>query len=74
MNAPQKAAHTAQRNQADHWNRRQAEAAEKGPDAVAAVWWDACRMLARKAEKAGTPDVWNQLASHLHDFYRHHTG
>lgn len=63
----------AQRNQAEHWNRRQAEAAAKGPDYVAAVWWDACRMLARKAQKTGDGDVWSGLASHLHDFYRHHT-
>lgn len=73
MTGQQKAAQAAQRNQAAHWNSRQAEAADKGPDAVAAVWWDACRMLARKAEKAGDTGVWNQLASHLHDFYRHHT-
>lgn len=63
----------AQRNQAKHWNDRQAAAAERGPDHVAAVWWDACRMLARKAEKTGQSDVWSQLASHLHDFFRHHT-
>lgn len=66
-------AQQAQRNQAAHWNRRQEEAAERGPDHVAAVWWDACRMLARKDEKNGNTTVWDQLASHLHDFYRRHT-
>lgn len=68
-----KPAQTRQQNQADYWNARQAAAAHLGPSAVAAVWYDACRMVARQREKNGSPEVWNQLASHLHDFFKAHT-
>ncbi|MEU6990356.1 hypothetical protein ABZ953_06795 [Streptomyces sp. NPDC046465] len=61
-----------QKNQAEYWNQRQKAAALLGPDAVAAVWYDACRMVARQSQKHGDTEVWNRLASHLHDFFQHH--
>jgi hypothetical protein len=67
------AAQNRQKNQAAYWNGRQTAAANLGPAAVAAVWYDACRTVARQAEKNGNPEVWNNLASHLHDFFRAHT-
>lgn len=66
------AAQNRQKNQAAYWNERQKAAALLGPSAVAAVWYDACRMTARKAEKNGSVDIWNALASHLHDFFQKH--
>ena len=62
-----------QKNQAEYWNARQAAAAVLGPAPVAAVWYDACRMVARQREKQGDAEVWNKLASHLHDFFQAHT-
>jgi hypothetical protein len=58
------------RNQAKHWNARQAAA--KTPQEVVAVWYDACRTSARQAEKNGDPQCWAKLANALHDFYREH--
>ncbi|MCU1617400.1 MAG: sle2 [Frankiales bacterium] len=57
-------------NQAAHWNARQAAATT--PQEVVAVWFDACRMVARRSEKEGHPEVWPALASHLHDFFQRH--
>lgn len=67
------AARTRQKNQAAYWNARQEAATHIGPSAVAAVWYDACRMVARQVEKNGSNEVWNKLASHLHDFFQAHT-
>jgi len=66
-------AQNRQKNQAEYWNQRQKAAALLGPDAVAAVWFDACRMVARQNQKLGDADTWNKLASHLHDFFKAHT-
>lgn len=56
--------------QVKFWNDRQAAATT--PEQVVAVWFDACRMVAKKASKAGRPEVTRELASHLHDFYMKH--
>ncbi|MDX2658252.1 hypothetical protein PV382_18165 [Streptomyces scabiei] len=64
------AAQTRQKNQAEFWNGRQAAATT--PEARAAVWYDACRMRAREADKKGDPPLWDLLASHLHDFFQAH--
>lgn len=60
------------RNQAEFWNERQAKATT--PEARAAVWYDACRMLTRGAERRGNPQLWEELTRHLHAFFQHHAG
>lgn len=60
-----------QRNQAEFWNARQAAATT--PQDRAAVWYDACRMLARQADKHGEPPLWDALTTHLHNFFQAHT-
>lgn len=59
---------TPQQNQADFWNARVAAATT--PEEIVAVWFDACRMVAKKSKKRGRPDVTNALANLLHDFYQ----
>lgn len=61
-----------QKNRAEFWNEKQAKATT--PEARAAIWYDACRMLARKAEKDGRPPLWDDVARHLHSFFQHHNG
>ncbi|MGW4806400.1 hypothetical protein [Kitasatospora sp. NPDC004272] len=57
-------------NRAAHWKRRQ-EAANTIQE-KAAVWIDACRMVAIQAEMAGNPKVWTELAETLQRFYADH--
>ncbi len=73
MNAAQRAAQTRLANQAEHYNARQAKAAEQGPLALAGFWYEVCRKLAKDALADGDPSVATDLASHFHDFYRAHT-
>ena len=73
MTAAQMAAQKRLANQAKHYNARQAEAAKQGPLALVAFWYEVCRKLAKDGVEAGDPTVANELASHLHDFYRAHT-
>jgi hypothetical protein len=73
VNAAQRAAQKRLENQAKHYNARQAEAVQKGPMAVVALWFDASRMVAKNALEDGDPNVANALASHLHDFFKRHT-
>lgn len=73
MNAAQRAAQTRLANQAKHYNARQAEAAQQGPMALLAFWYEVCRKQAKDGVENGDPTVANALASHLHDFYRAHT-
>lgn len=56
-----------QANQAAHWNAKQQAAST--PQERAAVWWDACRMVAHQHERSGNPQVWRELIDHLHRFY-----
>jgi hypothetical protein len=65
------AAQTRQKNQAEFWNARQGAATT--PQERAAVWYDACRMLARQADKNGEPALWDALTTHLHNFFQAHT-
>ncbi|MFF1358768.1 hypothetical protein [Streptomyces sp. NPDC058297] len=60
------------KNQAEFWNDKQARATT--PEQRVAVWFDACRMLARNAVKNGRPGLDDALAKHLHDFFQHHNG
>lgn len=60
------------RNQAEFWNDKQARATT--PEQRVAVWFDACRMLARNADKNGQPALWDELAKHLHNFFQQHAG
>lgn len=60
-------------NQTEHYNGRQAKAAEKGPMHLVGFWYEVTRKLAKDALENGDPAVANQLASHLHDFYQRHT-
>lgn len=57
-------------NQATFWNAKQAAA--QTPPERAGVWYDACRMRAVEAEGNGDDSVWEELASHLHDFFVAH--
>ncbi|WP_042370532.1 hypothetical protein [Streptacidiphilus neutrinimicus] len=59
-------------NQAKHWEDRQAAATT--PQQQAAVWYDACRMLAANLEAAGKPEVWTRLAEQLRGFYQDYSG
>ncbi|MEU6054212.1 hypothetical protein ABZ829_27800 [Streptomyces xanthochromogenes] len=59
-------------NQAAFWNEKQAKA--NSDKELAAVWHDACRMLARQADKDGRPPLWGPLAQHLHNFFQQHAG
>ncbi|MFM9373253.1 hypothetical protein [Streptomyces sp. Da 82-17] len=61
-----------QRNQAEFWNEKQGKA--QTPEARAAVWYDACRMRVRNADPAKQTELWNALASHLHNFFQEHAG
>ncbi|MFJ6775728.1 hypothetical protein ACIQOV_33045 [Kitasatospora sp. NPDC091257] len=61
-----------QANQARHWNGKQADAQTAADRA--AVWWDACRSVAHRAERSGDPKVWTELQNALHDFFRRHSG
>jgi hypothetical protein len=61
----------AQQNQADFWNPKVAAATT--PEEVVAVWYDACRMVAKKSKRRGNPEVTNKLANLLHDFYQQHS-
>lgn len=58
------------RNQAEFWNDKQTRATT--PEARTAVWFDACRMVVRNAERNGRPELWDELAKHLHAFFQHH--
>jgi hypothetical protein len=60
-------------NQAEHYNTRQAKAAERGPMHLIGFWYEVCRKLAKDALDNGDADVAQRFASHLHDFYQHHT-
>ncbi|MFJ9551773.1 hypothetical protein [Streptomyces erythrochromogenes] len=59
-------------NRAKHWNARIAEATTEKERA--GVWYDACRTLARQAEREGKPNVWPALTKALHDFYKNNGG
>lgn len=66
---------TRKRNQAAFWNEKQARATT--PEQRAAVWYDACRMLARNAAKTSEDEqtpVWDKLSHHLHNFFQAHSG
>jgi formiminotetrahydrofolate cyclodeaminase len=58
-------------NQVPFWNAKQAAA--QTPQDRAGVWHDACRMRAVEAENTGDNSVWEELASHLHDFFVAHS-
>lgn len=74
MNAAQARAEEQRRaNQAEHYNAAQAKAAQQGPMHLVTFWTNVCRKLAKDALDGGDPAVANQLASHLNDFFRHHT-
>lgn len=73
MTAAQRAAQKRLENQAKHYNSRQADAVQKGPMHVVALWFDASRMVAKNALEDGDPAVANALASHLHDFFKRYT-
>jgi len=64
----QEQARRRKENQAKFWNAKQAAATT--PQERVAVWFDACRMLAVRAERNGDTSVSERLASHLHDFFR----
>lgn len=68
----QQAAQKRLANQAQHYNTRQAQAAERGPLHLVGFWYEVTRKLAKDAADDGDPSVANQLASHLHDFYKAH--
>ena len=72
MNAQQRAAQTRLKNQAAHYNTRQAQAAERGPLHLVGFWYEVCRKLAKDALEDGDPTVAQALASHFHDFYQRH--
>ncbi|MER6736534.1 MULTISPECIES: hypothetical protein [Streptomyces] len=59
-------------NRANHWNAR--IQAAKSDQERAGVWYDACRTLARQAERDGKPDLWRALTATLHDFYKRNGG
>ncbi|MGW0607803.1 hypothetical protein [Streptomyces sp. NPDC002640] len=59
-------------NRAKFWNARVAEA--RTDQERAGVWYDACRTLARQAERDGKPDLWSALTKALHDFYKNNGG
>ncbi|WP_032769733.1 hypothetical protein [Streptomyces sp. CNS654] len=59
-------------NRAKHWNGRVAEATTD--QERAGVWYDACRTLARQAEREGKPSLWPALTQVLHDFYKNNGG
>ncbi|MFD9564381.1 hypothetical protein [Streptomyces sp. NPDC059994] len=59
------------KNQAAFWNAKQAKASTDRERA--AVWHDACRMLAKQADKEGGSSLWGPLAQHLHNFFQHHS-
>ncbi|GAB3127473.1 hypothetical protein GCM10027160_52180 [Streptomyces calidiresistens] len=63
---------TRAQNQARHWQQRQADAAARGPAAVASVWFDAARMVAKQRALNGSPEVWDDLAKTLKAFYERH--
>ncbi|NUS25046.1 MAG: hypothetical protein HOV92_12600 [Streptomyces sp.] len=73
MSTAQKAAQRRLENQARHYNSRQAEAVQRGPMDVVALWFDASRKVAKNALEDGDPAVANALASHLHDFFQRYT-
>lgn len=72
MNAAQRAAQNRLKNQAEHYNTRQAKAAEQGPLHLVGFWYEVARKLAKDALEDGDPTVANRLSSHLHDFYQGH--
>jgi hypothetical protein len=59
------------KSQAAFWNEKQSKATTD--QERAAVWHDACRMLAKQADKNGRAPLWGELAQHLHNFFQHHT-
>jgi hypothetical protein len=59
-------------NQQKHWEARQAAATTAQQQA--AVWYDACRMLAANLEAAGKTEVWTRLAERLRGFYEDYSG
>lgn len=67
MSKPGTPARTRAQNQKQLWEDKQRRAKEQGPPAVAAVWFDANRMLARQR-----PELWEPLAALLKDFYDRH--
>lgn len=69
-----RAKRTRAQNQALHYERLQREAATEGPDAVATVWQNAARMVARQRELAGDDSVWEDYAATLRDWYQRHAG
>lgn len=58
------------RNQAQFWNEKQAKA--RTDQEIAAIWYDALRMLARNAEKNGRPPMWGALAKNFRDLFDHY--
>ncbi|WP_103503937.1 hypothetical protein [Streptomyces sp. SM14] len=65
---------TRAQNQAAHYERLQREAATQGPDAVATVWQNAARMVARQRSQAGDDSVWEDYAATLRAWYQRHAG
>jgi hypothetical protein len=61
----------SKQNQTNFWNQKVAAATT--PEQVVAVWYDACRTVAKKAKRLGRPEVETELANVLHDFFRRHT-
>ncbi|GAA4658820.1 hypothetical protein GCM10023347_07680 [Streptomyces chumphonensis] len=64
---------TRAQNQAQHWEQRQVLAREDGPQAVASVWFDAARMVAKQRALGGEMEVWEELAKALRDFYQRYS-
>jgi hypothetical protein len=51
-----------------HWAKRQAEQAARGPRGVTASWWDRARMVAAEEEKKGNPEAWDVLIRFLENY------
>lgn len=64
---------TRAQNQAKHWEDRQLLAKKDGPQAVASVWFDAARMVAKQHALGGEEKVWEELAKTLKDFYQRYS-
>ncbi|MFE7113107.1 hypothetical protein ACFU98_42545 [Streptomyces sp. NPDC057575] len=49
-------------NRLAHFERRQAERAERGPRGLAESWMERARAVAATREKSGDEEVWNDLS------------
>ncbi|MFJ6889840.1 hypothetical protein ACIQRC_34040 [Streptomyces californicus] len=49
-------------NRREHFERRQAERAARGPRGLAESWMERARAIAATRETNGDEDVWNDLA------------